>query len=137
MKKSITLAEALVGFEFKVKHLDGSVFNVYTGKGEVLGDKEKKVVRGLGMPFFKDQMSAGNLIIEFKIEMPKRGELSPEQLKELATLLPGKVNERPKDNNYEMLEDFDKENVNTSEEGGHKNIEEEEEEGEAGGCRAQ
>lgn len=126
-----------MGFEFKVKHLDGSTFNIYTGKGEVLGDKDKKVVRGLGMPFFKDPMSFGNLIIEFKINMPKRGELSQEQLKELATLLPGKVNERPKDNNYEMLDDFDKENVNTSEEGGHKNIEEEEEEGESGGCRAQ
>ena len=137
MKKTITLVEALTGFEFKVKHLDGSTFNIYTAKGEILGDKEKKVVRGLGMPFFKDPMSSGNLIIEFKIEMPKRGELAPEQLKELAQLLPGKVNERPKDNNYEMLEDFDKENVNTSEEGGHKNIEEEEEEAEAGGCRAQ
>lgn len=66
------------------------------------------------MPFFKDPMSSGNLIIEFKIEMPKRGELSAEKLTNLASLLPGKVNERPKDNNYEMLEDFDKENVNTS-----------------------
>jgi hypothetical protein len=42
----------------------------------------------------------------------------------LATLLPGKVNDRPKNNEYDMLEDFDKENVNTSEEGGHKNVEE-------------
>jgi DnaJ-class molecular chaperone len=73
MKKSITLAEALIGFEFKLKHLDGSVYNLYTSKGEVLGDKEKKVVRGLGMPFLKDSMSFGNLIVEFKIEMPKRG----------------------------------------------------------------
>ena len=103
MKKTISLVEALIGFEFKVKHLDGSSFNIYTSKGEILGDKEKKVVRGLGMPFFKDPMSSGNLIIEFKIEMPKRGELSAEQLKELAALLPGKVNERPKDNDYEML----------------------------------
>lgn len=46
----------------------------------MIGDKEKKVVRGLGMPFFKDNMSNGNLIIEFHIEMPKRGELTKEQL---------------------------------------------------------
>lgn len=45
----------------------------------------------------------------------------------MAKILPGKVNERPKDENYSMLEDFEKEHVNTSEEGGHKNIEEEEE----------
>lgn len=90
------------------------------------------------MPFFKDSMSNGNLIIEFEIEMPKRGQLTKEQLDALATILPGKVNERPKDNNYEMLQDFDKENVNTSEQGGKKNIEEgEEEEQSAGGCRTQ
>jgi DnaJ family protein A protein 2 len=66
----------------------------------VLADKQKKTVRGLGIPFFKDNMSHGNLIIEFKIEMPKRGDLSKDQLEALAAILPGKVNARPKDNNY-------------------------------------
>ncbi len=67
MAKTITLAQALIGFEFKLKHLDNTIYNIYTGKGEVIGDKSKKVVRGLGMPFYKDNMSHGNLIIEFKI----------------------------------------------------------------------
>jgi hypothetical protein len=35
--------------------------------------------------------------------MPKRGELNPEQIKALAAILPGKINERPTDTNYEML----------------------------------
>jgi hypothetical protein len=35
--------------------------------------------------------------------MPKRGELSKDQIEALITLLPGKLNERPKDNNYNML----------------------------------
>lgn len=102
-----------------------------------MADKDKKVVRGLGMPFFKSQSDFGNLIIDFHIQMPKRGDLSKDQLEALATLLPGKLNERPK-GDYNMLEDFDKEGVNTSEEGGKKNIEEgEEEEESAGGCHAQ
>lgn len=108
MKKSITLVEALIGFEFKLKHLDGSVFTIYTGRGEVLGDKDKKVVRGLGLPFFKDPTSFGNLVIEFEVKMPDRGDLDGDTLTELAKILPGKVNPRPKDNNYEMLEDFDR-----------------------------
>lgn len=33
----------------------------------MIGDKEKKIIRGLGMPFHKDSMSCGNLIIDFKI----------------------------------------------------------------------
>lgn len=63
MKKSITLREALTGFDFKIKHLDGTEYTIYTGKGEVISDEMKKVVRGLGMPFHKDPMSHGNLII--------------------------------------------------------------------------
>lgn len=78
------------------------------------------------MPFFKDSLSHGNLVIEFHIVMPKRGTLSAEQLKQLAEILPGKVNSRPTDDKYEMLEDFRKEDTNTSEQGGHKNEEEEE-----------
>lgn len=46
--------------------------------------------------------------------MPKTGELTKEQLEALANLLPGKVNDRPV-GDYDMLEDFDKEGVNTSE----------------------
>ena len=139
MNKHISLVEALIGFEFQFKHLDGQLYTIYTPRGEVVADKSKKVVRGLGMPFMKSHSDHGNLIIDFKIDMPKRGELSKEQLEVLASVLPGKVNERPKDNNYQMLEDFDRENLNTSEEGGHKNMEDEEEEPEAGGmgCQSQ
>lgn len=55
----------------------------------------KKVVRGLGMPFFKDPMSHGNLIIQFHVIMPKRGEISKEQIDSLVAILPGKINKRP------------------------------------------
>ena len=63
MKKDINLVEALTGFEFNLKHLDGEEYKIYTGKGEVIGDHQKKVIRGLGMPFHRDQMSHGNLVI--------------------------------------------------------------------------
>lgn len=78
------------------------------------------------MPFLKSHSDHGNLIIDFHIEMPKRGALSKDQLEALSAILPGKVNERPKDNDYHMMDDFDKEGVNTSEEGGKKNMEDEE-----------
>lgn len=84
MKKEVTLLEALIGFQFVLTHLDGQQYAIYTKKGEVVADRTKKVVRGLGMPFFKDSLSHGNLIIEFNIIMPKRGTLTPEQLKQIA-----------------------------------------------------
>lgn len=91
-----------------MSHLNGKEYTIYSRAGEVVGDHDKKVVRGLGMPFYKDEEQKGNLIIEFKVTMPKRGELTPQQLAVLTQVLPGVVNARPKDHNYEMLEDFDK-----------------------------
>ena len=63
MKKEVSLIEALTGFEFSLIHLDGQEYKIYMKKGDIISDKSKKVVRGLGMPFFKDAMSHGNLII--------------------------------------------------------------------------
>lgn len=89
------------------------------------------------MPFYKDNTNYGNLIVEFHVEMPKRGDISKDNLATLAKVLPGKINERPKDDKYEMLEDFDLQNVNTNEEGGRKDEEEEEVEGEGIQCGQQ
>jgi DnaJ-class molecular chaperone len=65
MKKSITLLEALTGFKSSFTHLDGSVFNMETTPGEIINFVDKKTMYGMGMPFFKDPMIHGNLIIEF------------------------------------------------------------------------
>ena len=72
------------------------------------------------MPFFGTEEEHGNLVIQFKVVMPKRGELNPEQIKALSSVLPGKINERPIDTNYEMLQDYEREHENSNEEGGRK-----------------
>lgn len=51
--------------------------------------------------------------------MPKRDELSKQQIQALIGVLPGKLNKRPA-GEYEMFEDLDVENLNTNEEGGKK-----------------
>jgi DnaJ family protein A protein 2 len=116
----------LLGFNFKLPHINGREYTLYSRPGEVVGDHERKVVQGLGMPLYKNDEQRGNLIIEFKVAMPKRGELTPQQLSALSQVLPGAINARPKDTNYEMLEDFEKEHLNSSEEGGKKKDDDEE-----------
>lgn len=54
-KKTITLPEALLGFNFKLQHLDGREYTIYSKLGAVVGDHERKVVVGLGMPFYKNE----------------------------------------------------------------------------------
>lgn len=51
--------------------------------------------------------------------MPKRGELTKEQIDGLVIVLPGKLNKRPA-GDYHMFEQLDLQNVNTNEEGGKK-----------------
>ncbi len=65
IRKKISLLDALVGFEFSVKSLDGSSHQISLIKNEVISDQENKIVRGLGMPFFKDPLNYGNLIVQF------------------------------------------------------------------------
>ena len=77
-EKEITLLEALTGFNFELTHLDKVKIKVSTLPNEVIAPDEMKVLKGKGMPFFKDAMSHGNLFIKFKVMFPKRGELTSE-----------------------------------------------------------
>ena len=57
-------------------HLDGKKRIIYTIPGDIVGDGSKKIVQGMGMPFIDYPEEYGNLVVEFKVMMPKRGELS-------------------------------------------------------------
>lgn len=70
MKKKITLVEALTGYCFSLTHLDTKSYRVQTTPGEVLGDKTKRVLVGLGLPKYKNETEYGDLIIEFEVVMP-------------------------------------------------------------------
>ena len=51
MKKTVTLIQALLGFQFELIHLDNKKYKLRTKPREVVGDGHKKVARNLGMPF--------------------------------------------------------------------------------------
>jgi DnaJ family protein A protein 2 len=65
--KKISLLEALTGVTMEIEHLDGKKHVIATAPGEVLSNNEFKTARKLGMPFYRDPMSYGNLIVEFKV----------------------------------------------------------------------
>lgn len=74
--KKISLLEALTGVTIEITHLDGKKHTIATAPGEILHNEELKTVRGLGMAFYKDPMSHGNLYIEFLINFPKKNSIS-------------------------------------------------------------
>jgi len=76
IERKITLLEALTGLTFEIDHLDGTKLKTTTLPGEVISHEDIKVIKGKGMPFFKDSFSHGNLYVKFLVQFPKRGELT-------------------------------------------------------------
>lgn len=76
LEKEITLKQALLGFNFSLKGVDGKDFTVSSVPGEVIQFGSIKSVKGKGLPFYRDTMSHGNLIIKFTIKFPRGSDLT-------------------------------------------------------------
>ena len=80
--KKISLKEALCGFLFEIKHLNGKTYNIKHDKGNIIPPNFIKQINGLGM---ERNNIKGNLIIKFSIEFPKK--LTNEQIEKLEEIL--------------------------------------------------
>lgn len=73
------------------------------------------------MPFYKDAMGHGNLIITFQVEFPKKGSLNLQHQEGLHSILGvGKIN-KPLSldtKGVELLDEFDESDMNPNAEGG-------------------
>lgn len=84
---TITLTEALCGFQFPIKHLDGRDLVLKCSPGDVVKKDTIKAIKGEGMPIYRNPFEKGNLYIRFNIEYPAKYEIKPEQLKRIEELL--------------------------------------------------
>uniref|UniRef100_A0A914YWL2 Uncharacterized protein n=1 Tax=Panagrolaimus superbus TaxID=310955 RepID=A0A914YWL2_9BILA len=91
----LTLSEALTGCVKNLKTLDSRDLHFTLLPGEVISHDECKVVHNEGMPLRRDPTDKGDLIINFKVEFPKK--LSNEQIKKIAKLMPLPKVDIPKD----------------------------------------
>lgn len=73
---TISLVDALTGFDIEILHLDGHKVNVHRDKVTWPGAKIKK--KNEGMPNYHDNTKKGTLVITFDVNFPK-GELTQEQ----------------------------------------------------------
>jgi len=107
MEHSLTLAEALCGFQFYITHLDGRVLHVKNTPGEVVVPNDIKCIDGEGMPTYKRPFEKGRLIIRFAVQFPKT--LTPEAVKLLEKALPKPTPQKPpargKDKETDEVED--------------------------------
>jgi DnaJ-class molecular chaperone len=82
LNKSISLKEALCGFSFDMKFIDGRIFKIQNDNGNVICPGYKKVIPGMGM--VRDGQT-GNLIIVFDLKFPDH--LSSEAIASISSVL--------------------------------------------------
>merc|ERR1711934_1194230 len=86
MKMDISLTEALTGLKKAVKTLDDRTLVIQTVRGEVIKSGDLKMVRGEGMPQYRNPFEKGRLIIQFNVVFPPS--LEPSVAEKLASILP-------------------------------------------------
>ncbi|EPY37693.1 DnaJ like protein subfamily A member 2 [Angomonas deanei] len=134
MTLSLTLAEALCGFQTKITHLSGRTLIVRKNRGEVTKPGDVQCIKGEGMPLFGKNGKFGDLIIEFHVTYPDR--LDDNHVEVLRQALPSGPNTPSSgagETYYVSKEDMSvlQREVEKAEEV------EDEERGSAGGCQAQ
>ena len=75
MDKTITLLEALCGFNFNIKQLDGRMLAVGVEPGEIIEPGQVKMIEDEGMPKYKRPFDKGRMFIKFKIDFSRAKEL--------------------------------------------------------------
>ncbi|KAM7260090.1 hypothetical protein ACFE04_015831 [Oxalis oulophora] len=85
---TLSLTEALCGFQFVLTHLDGRQLLIKSQPGEVVKPDSFKAINEEGMPVYQRPFLKGKLYIHFKVDFPDS--LSPDQLKALEAILPQK-----------------------------------------------
>lgn len=87
----ITLSEALFGFSrILLTHLDGRGIQVSSPYGKIIKPGDAIVLRGEGMPIYKQPGEKGDLYVVFSIEMPDEQWLKTTNQKALESLFPPK-----------------------------------------------
>ncbi|CAD7669963.1 unnamed protein product [Nyctereutes procyonoides] len=87
MCMDIQLVEALCGFQKPISTLDNRTIVITSHPGQIVKHGDIKRVLNEGMPIYRRPYEKGRLIIEFKVNFPENGFLSPDKLSLLEKLL--------------------------------------------------
>ena len=81
-EKEINLKEALCGFTFELKHINGKTYTINNNEGSIVTPAYFKAIPGMGL---KRNEHTGNMVITFEVIFPES--LTKDQIKELKSIL--------------------------------------------------
>ncbi|XP_052194453.1 dnaJ protein homolog 2-like isoform X2 [Diospyros lotus] len=111
VEHTLSLTEALCGFQFALPHLDGRGLLIKSNPGEVIKPGQYKAINDEGMPQHARSFMKGKLVIHFNVDFPESGFLSPDKCQSLEAILPHRSSAMSLDDEYEetTLHDVDME----------------------------
>ncbi|KAH7519673.1 dnaJ protein homolog 2 [Ziziphus jujuba] len=115
VEHSLSLTEALCGFQFALTHLDGRQLLIKSDPGEVIKPGQYKAINDEGMPNHLRPFIKGKLYIHFNVDFPDSGFISPEKCRALETILPARTS-RLTDMEVDDCEETTMHDVNMEEE---------------------
>jgi len=81
LEKTITVKEALCGFNFELKYITGKTYTITNTSGNIISHGYQKIIPNMG---FSREQHTGNLIISFIVQFPEK--ISEEVLAQLKQL---------------------------------------------------
>lgn len=82
IKRTISLKEALCGFQFELKYINGKSYTLNNNSGNIITPDYRKVIPNMGLT---RDTHVGNLIIQFQVDFPKS--LTEETMNKLKDIL--------------------------------------------------
>ncbi|XP_020194848.1 chaperone protein dnaJ A6 [Aegilops tauschii subsp. strangulata] len=116
VEHTISLTEALCGFQFVLTHLDGRQLLIKSNPGEMIKPGQHKAINDEGMPQHGRPFMKGRLFVEFSVEFPEPGVLTPSQCKSLEKILPPRPGSQSSDMDVDQCEETTMHDVNIEEE---------------------
>ncbi|KAK7817611.1 dnaj protein like protein [Quercus suber] len=116
VEHTLNLTEALCGFQFALTHLDGRQLLIKSNPGEIVKPGQSKAINDEGMPHHQRPFMRGRLYINFNVEFPDSGIISPEQCQTLETLLPPRASKHLTDMELDDCEETTLHDVNIEDE---------------------
>jgi DnaJ family protein A protein 2 len=111
---TLSLTEALCGFQLVLTHLDNRQLLVKSNPGEVVKPDSFKAISDEGMPMYQRPFMKGKLYIHFTVDFPDS--LGPDQCKALEAVLPPKPASKMTDMELDECEETTMHDVNNIEE---------------------
>ena len=69
LDKTITVKEALCGFNFELKYITGKTYTITNNSGNIISHGYRKIIPNMG---FSREQHTGNLIIFFEVKFPEK-----------------------------------------------------------------